>query len=283
MRVVFFVLAFLFTTSAFAQVQTTLEYRYFFNSDVDFTDHQIYNPARPYAPLSKTTVASNTHNSLIGVSFYIPFNVFDEISLLYSNCFSFEMDAYYQFDHNIGSKPIQQYYRFALNFQFVDDVPLYLYTTLNTASTFKYAESPVIDGYEYKVGVNFNITDQDDSDLINFFAGVNYLVYHEFNTLKPYGNVFNATGDFETHIGLIINIKNFFYLEQGIRTLTDFNYPEESFTFSPYYSDYKTTASIKIKKFTLNYTHVCFHPIESDDPNPKVGGQLNSFGMLFDF
>ena len=277
-----FIVVMLFATTSFAQVQITAKYRYFFNSDVNFTDHQIYNPVTPYAPKTETTVASNTNNSLIGANIFIPFNVFDEISPLYSNRFSLDIEAYYQFDHNIGSKPVQQYYRFGLDFKLTKKHPIYLNTTLTTASTFKGFENTAIDGHEYKVGINYNITDQKDDGLVNFYAATNWVVSGDFNTLKPYGNHFVTTHDFETIIGLIINIKDFFYFEQGIRTYTEFNYPE-SFSFSPYYSDYTTRAAIVIGDIEINYIHICFHPIVSDNSNPYIGGQLNSFGVSYEF
>lgn len=266
-------------STSIAQIQTTIDYRYYYNSDVTFTDKQYNQIAQEYQ--SVETIASATNNSLLGISLFIPFNVFDKESLLYSNKFSLDLEAYFQFDHNIGSKLIQQYYRIAFDYKPTNH-PIYINTTLTSASPINGYQSTVINGYDYKIGVNYNITNQQEDKLMNFYAGVNYIIYGEYNTLEPYGNIFNSTHDFETIIGFVLNIKNFFYVEQRIRTISDFNLPE-TFSFTPYYSDYSTKLWIRFNKIDIIYQHTCFHPIVSDNENPKIGGVLNHVGLEFNF
>jgi hypothetical protein len=280
MKYVLLLITFLLALNTNAQIQTTLDYHYYFNSDVDIIDKKFNYLAQEFQ--SVETATSETNSSLVGISLFIPFNVFNKESLLYSNRFSLDVEGYFQFDHNIGSKLIQQFYRFALNYKLTVNHPIYLYTTLTTASVTEAFESPAVVGHDYKIGINYNITDQLDNQLVNFYGGVNYIVYGEYNTLKPYGNHFNSTTDFETIIGFVVNIKNFFYFEQQTVTLSEFNFPE-TFSFSPYNLRYMTRASIKIKNVEFFYRHYCFHRVLSPSDNPRIIGQHNSFAVTLDF
>lgn len=266
----------LLSLNSYAQITGTAEYRYFYNSEILFYETK----QSPYGfDYEEKTVANQHANTLVGVAINIPFNIFEE-SPIYSNKFSLDAKYSVQADH-VVNRFVQQFYNFSLNYRLLNNEDVYLTTSTFISEIFNNPKRTVIDGNNFKIGLNYNVVNQKFPNIVNFYASVDYLVFSKFHTLLPYGNHFNATNNIDNVIGIVLNIKDFIYFEQNFHTITESNLP--SLTFSPYYSDYTTKFWISYKQFNLCYEHTCFHPIESDNDNPKISGVLNSVFLEFNF
>jgi len=265
------------STVAVGQVDLSFSYRFYYNSDMILTDKVFNHMAQEFQSV-ETTVPQH-QNSLIGVSAYIPFTVFDEnYSSMYSERFSFYTHAYYLYDHPANEFD-QQYYKFGLYYKLFKNQNILIGNAIDVSEIFDGTTVTVWTGYDYKVGLSYNMLGQETPNLVNFYAALNYILYSQYNTLNPAANLFDASNDFETEIGIIINVKDIFFIEQGVRTISESNLPDP--TFSPYYSDYKTKFTLKWNHLELDFTHICFHPIVSTNKNPQISGVLNSVGLTF--
>lgn len=264
------------STISVGQSTLKLQYRYYYNSDMIF-DNKVYDPIWNRNKHVET-VLDYSHSSYFGLDAYVPFTSFDEESPLRNERFSFSMSAHYLYNHD-ANKFHQQYYNFGLHYKPIKDENIQLSAILYAAEIFDGTKLPVWTGVTFKAGVSYNTVERLLPNLLNFYGSINYMAYAKYNTLFPYGNKSNYDNDIEMIIGAVINIKDHFFIEQGFRNFTSSNLP--SLTFSPYYSDYNTTLRIKVKKLELDFTHICFHPIEGDNKNPRISGTLNSFGLTY--
>lgn len=259
-----------------AQPTVDLQYRYYYNSQVDISDI-VYNTSQQYH--EEITPVDYSYTSYFGLNTHLPFNCFDLESPLYSHKFSLDASAYFLYDHNHNNFR-QQYYDFALNFQLSKKEPIYITNSLSISELIGTPNATTWTGYDYKLGLNYNTINQKLPNIVNFYGELNYFIYGDYYTYNPYGNTFVNTNDIETIIGAIINIKNVLFLEQNSTIYMNHNL-FNNFTFVPYYSDFKTIISLKIKKITVDYSHVCFHPFISDNINPHISGNLNSIGLTY--
>jgi len=264
------------STIAVGQIDLKFQYRYIYNSDLNIEDKVWKDVFQEFQTVE--TNVPYSYNSYFGAEAYIPFSSFDPESPLSTDLVAFSASAYFLYNHNLN-KFSQQYYKFGLHYQPFKRQKIHFSSVIDVAEIFENVETTVWTGYDFKVGVSYNTFEQSTPDLINFFASLNFIAYSEYYTLRPKGNLFVSTNDFETIIGIIINIEDIFFIEQGIRTYTESNLP--ALTFSPYYSDYKTKFTLKYSNFELDFTHICFHPIVSTNDNPEIYGVFNSVGLTY--
>ena len=279
MRIIIITLLLFVSTIAVGQVDLTFQYRYYYNSDVIFNEDVFDWQTQQNKTIE--TIVSGHKNSYIGAEAFIPFSTFEE-SLLFSHRFSLDASAYFLYDHT-ANEFYQQYYDFSLNFKPFKEENIHISLPLHIEEVIAGTELGGWTGHDFKIEASYNMREQDESNLVNFYGSMSYIIFGEYNTFNPYGNYTVRTGDFQNTIGAILNIKDFFYLEQAVNIITELN-NESDFpfvTFSPYYSDFLFKATVRVKKFDLDFTHICFHPFEADNKNPRISGALNSVGLTF--
>ena len=251
-----------------------IQYRYYYNSDMIFN--------QKLDDKNERLVIDRHKNSLIGGEMYIPFSTFDDYSPFKSERFSLNASAYYLYDHN-ANQLYQQYYDVGLNFKPFEKHNIHLSVPLHVEEITPTTTLSAWKGYDFKIGLSYNVVEQKIDEPINFYGSMSYIIVGKYNTINPNGFNTNRTGDFYNTIGAVLNIKNVFTIDQSMNIITELseNATLPFVTFSPYYSDFKTKFTLKIKQAELDFTHICFHPFVSNNKNPKIDGALNSVGLIF--
>lgn len=229
---------------------------------------------------------------------YVPFSAFEEVSPLFSERFSFYAKGGFIYDvHETTIK--NSIWDFNLEFRLIKDQPIFLQAEISAinvsghnASTYNF---PRIHGEEISIGIHYNnqkhfknrssFKNKDvNSQLINFYAQFDYLIYSEYILIEPYVRELNQdnSNTIKNTIGVVLNIRNVLYFEQGINVITKHNLFDE-ITMSPYYSDFNTKVTLAYKKLNLAFEHICYHPLVSDNENPYVEGVTNNISLNLEF
>lgn len=112
-------------------------------------------------------------------------------------------------------------------------------------------------------------------------AGVEYNVYDDVQLLDPIVNktIHMDKGDFVVLYQMRYELKNFeimslaeIYMNKG-----------ESYTFQPTHSEYTFSIAYRFKKFKIQASHACYHPIISDQDRYRVRmtGAYTTIGIYF--
>lgn len=279
---VIFVLV-LTTCEAEAQIKGNLRASFLYNTDITYNNH------KPHILQSNwIDVTHNYHqNFVFEADVFVPFNSFEDGSIVKSDKFFFYGRGGLILDHTTIRNSL---WTFNLEFQPVKSQPIFLKAEIDATQTtgHKYPsyKEPRIDGEEFYVSIHYNNQKhkrQYDS-FVNFFAQLDYLVHSKYMTIDPYVRELNQDNStaFRTIIGLVVNIKDVIYLEQGMTTLTE-QFLFDAVTFTPYNSYYTTKAWVTYKKTSVAYEHICHHPLYSANKNPLIGGVSNRVYLNFAF
>jgi hypothetical protein len=281
--VVGIIIILLIPTCSEAQIEGNIRTSFIYNSEITYNNNKTSVLHRNWVDLTH----DYHQNLMFEADVYVPFSSFDSDSPMRSDKLFFYGRGGFILDHLTFRNSL---WTFNLEYQPSKEQPIFIKAEIDATqiTNHKYPtyKEPRIDGEEVYLSVHYNNQKhrRQYPNLVNFYVQLDYLFHSKYRTISPQIRELNQNNSnaLRTIIGIVGNIGDVVFIEQGITTLTE-QFLFEKVTFSPYNSYYTTKAWVKVNKFDVAFEHICHHPLYSGNDNPLISGVTNRVYLNFGF